>query len=448
MTGIPIWARQIANIGGLNTGYLRDSRGVALIVKKSIMIRTILASLVAAGLLSACDVQTYDDAASDFNSSAPPPADPPPADPPPDPPPPGASFGPNFSEIQAAVFTTTCATSGCHAGANPAASLNLEAANSYAMLVGVASSQDANIERVNAGNPDISYLIQKLEGTAATGDVMPPSGMLPQVDIDVIRQWISDGAIDDTVLPPAAPIQVASLSPAPNSDLPTPPAQIIAGFTRDLDQSTVNAQTFLVTASGGDGIFGNGNDTQVTAAAINVPSNNPRSAIFDLTGVTLNDDTYEVRLLGAGASVIMDLDANALDGENVGAFPSGNGAAGGNYVTRFTITTPIVLGPTLPQIQAVIFTPTCATVNCHFGGAPDAGLNLEDGNSYMNLVGVTSSQDANFMRVAAGDPDNSYLVRKLEGNGTVPTIMPPTGMLPAAQITAIRDWIAAGAPEN
>jgi hypothetical protein len=315
------------------------------------------------------------------------------------------------------------------------------------MLVGVASTQDANIERVNAGNPTQSYLVQKLEGTAATGGVMPPSGMLPQVDIDVIKQWITDGAIDDTVVPPAAPIQVSSLSPAPLSDLATPPTQIVAGFTRDLDQSTVNAQTFLVTASGGDGVFGNGNDTQLTAAAINVPSGNPRSATFDLTGVTMNDDTYEVRLLGTGANVVMDLDTNALDGENQGAFPSGNGTAGGNYVTTFTITTPIVLGPTLPQIQAVVFTPTCATVTCHFGGVPAAGLNLEDGNSYANLVGVTSSQDVNFMRVNPGDPDNSYLVRKLEGNGTVATIMPPTGMLPAAQIQAIRDWIAAGAPE-
>jgi hypothetical protein len=316
------------------------------------------------------------------------------------------------------------------------------------MLVGIASTQDANIQRVNPGIPDQSYLVQKLEGTAGTGGVMPPSGSLPQVDIDVIRQWITDGATDDTVQPPAAPIQVSSLSPVPLSDLSAPPVQIVAGFTRDLDVSTVNANTFLVTASGGDGVFGNGNDLVITSPAITVPGGNPRSAIFDLSGVTMNDDTYEIRLLGTGASVIMDLDANALDGENVGAFPSGNGAAGGNYVTTFTITTPVVIGPTLPQIQAVVFTPTCTTATCHTGGVPAAGLNLQDGMSYANLVNVPSTQDANFMRVLPGDPGNSWLVRKLEGNAGIGLAMPPTGMLPANQITAIRDWIAAGAPEN
>ena len=41
-----------------------------------------------------------------------------------------AGFGPNFSEIQANVFTPDCATSGCHVGGNPSAGLNLEEANS------------------------------------------------------------------------------------------------------------------------------------------------------------------------------------------------------------------------------------------------------------------------------------------------------------------------------
>ena len=137
-------------------------------------IKVALAVVGAAVILAGCDVQTYDDAASAFNDNAP--STPPP---PPPPPPPGASFGPNFSEIQAAVFTPDCATSGCHAGANPAAGLNLEAASSYAMLVGVASSQDANIQRVNAGNPDQSYLIQKLEGTAGSGQPPSPRGVYP-----------------------------------------------------------------------------------------------------------------------------------------------------------------------------------------------------------------------------------------------------------------------------
>lgn len=49
--------------------------------------------------------------------------------------------------------------------------------------------------RVVPGMPDNSYLIQKLENTQLSGGVMPPSGMLPQADIDQIRLWITNGAL-------------------------------------------------------------------------------------------------------------------------------------------------------------------------------------------------------------------------------------------------------------
>ena len=310
------------------------------------------------------------------------------------------------------------------------------------MLVGVASDQDAGIQRVNPGNPNASYLIQKLEG-APNGQQMPPNNALPQADIDVIRQWISDGAIDDRVQA-SDPVRVASLSPAPNAALTAQPAQIIAGFDRDVDASTVNAMTFLLLASGGDGTFADGNETQIAAASITVPFANPASAVFDLSGVTLGDDTYRVSLLGDGASVILDLDANALDGENLGVFPSGNGAAGGNFTATFTITTPVVLGPTLDQIQAVVFEPVCAGCHTGVGAVLPGSMNLTNADaSFAALVNVASIQQPTLMRVLPSDPDNSYLIHKLEANGT--TVMPPSGMLPAATIAEIRQWIADGA---
>jgi hypothetical protein len=129
------------------------------------------------------------------------------------------------------------------------------------------------------------------------------------------------------------------------------------------------------------------------ADSISVPGANPQSAIFDLSSTALTDGTFRVSLLGDGAAVVMDLDANALDGEYPGNFPSGNGVAGGDLNVQFTVTLPVVIGPTLDQIQTIIFTPTCATANCHSGAAPDAGLNLSDADtSYANLVGVSTTQ--------------------------------------------------------
>lgn len=404
------------------------------------IVRAVLAFLVIAASLLGCDIETYDEAVARTQGTSPPP-----------PPPPPPAFGAIFSEIQASVFTPTCATSNCHAGAGASAGLSLEDASSYAMLVGIASSQDGGILRVAPADPDNSYLIQKLEGTAGTGVQMPiGAAALPQSSIDVIRQWITDGADDDRVQG-VNPIRVSSLAPAPGTALTAAPTQIIAGFDRELDVSTVNNVTYLLEASGGDGTFGDGNESQIAAASITVPGANPQSAVFDLTGVVLVDDTYRVRLLGAGGSVIMDLSANALDGEFSGAFPSGNGVAGGDFSANFSISTPVVIGPTLDQIQAVVFTPSCATAGCHTGPAGNnlpAGLDLSDADARLaSLVGVFSIQQSAILRVAASDPDNSYLIQKLEGSAATGGPMPSGGQaaLDQAVIADIRLWITNGA---
>jgi hypothetical protein len=393
-----------------------------------------LALCLVAGSLTACNLGSYDDAVDRFNENAPPP-------------PPPAGFGPNFSEIQASVFTPTCATANCHSGANPDAALSLEAANSYAMLVGVASTQDAGTQRVNPGNPDMSYLITKLEGPGASGDRMPPpNGALLDSEIIVIRQWITDGAIDDTVQPPSLPVRVQSISPVSGTTLDSAPASIIAGFDRDVDASTVNLNTFILEASNGTGVFGDGDDVQIMAASISLAT--PQSAAFDLTGVVMGDDTYQITLKGTGASMILDLDGNILDGENLGGFPSGDGTEGGDFISRFTITTPVVIGPTLDQIQAVIFTPTCATANCHSGAMPDANLDLSNADtSYAQLVGVATFQlMGGETRVIAFDPDNSYLIQKLEDAADIEGVqMPFGGALLQSDIDEIRQWIADGA---
>ncbi len=302
--------------------------------------------------------------------------------------------------------------------------------------------------RVLAGDPDNSYLIQKLDGNASGGGIMPPGGALPQASIDTIRQWIMDGAIDDRVVA-MGPIKVIALSPAPLAVLAAPPAQIVAGFDRELDVTTINNLTFILTASGLDGTFGDGNETQLVSPQISTPTT--QSAAFDLTGVAMPDDVYRVTLSGAAPSLIMDLDGNALDGEFGGAFPSGDDVAGGDFIAQFTITTPIVIGPTLPQIQAVVFGPTCATAGCHTGGGavlPGVMDLSSEQASFDNLVNIASLQLAGATRVIPFDPDNSYLIQKLEGNQMVGGRMPPVAPLQQSVIDQIRLWINNGALRN
>ncbi len=103
---------------------------------------------------------------------------------------------PTFASIQANVLTPICV--GCHAGAAAPAGLRLDESSSYALLVGVASAEAGSLKRVAPGNPGDSYIIQKLEGRAAVGARMPLGGpYLDQATIDVIRQWIANGAARD-----------------------------------------------------------------------------------------------------------------------------------------------------------------------------------------------------------------------------------------------------------
>jgi hypothetical protein len=327
--------------------------------------------------------------------------------------------------------------SGCHGGAGAQQGLRLDESSSYALLVNVESTQNGTFLRVDPGNPNDSWLIMKLEGTAGVGGQMPLNGTpLSQATIDVIRQWITDGAIDDRAASPN-PVTVTGITPTAGSDGPAP-GSIVATFDRELDASTVNANTFMLDRSNGDGDFTDGDQVAITAAAITTPATTPMSATFDLSGVALPDDTYRVRLLGSGPSVIMDIDANALDGD-------GDGSQGGDFVATFTVSTP-PSGTTFADVQAVFDANNCTNAGCHSGSTPSEGLNLVAGSSFANLVDVPSSQVPALDRVEPGDPANSYLIQKLEGTAAVGFQMPLVGdPLPQSTIDDIKEWISNGA---
>ncbi len=102
-----------------------------------------------------------------------------------------------LTQIQNEVFSPICSV--CHSGPTSStlpSGMDLSTtANSFAALVGVASIQAPSIDRVQPGEPDNSYLIDKLEGTQGVGVRMPQGGpYLDQATIDMIRTWITDGA--------------------------------------------------------------------------------------------------------------------------------------------------------------------------------------------------------------------------------------------------------------
>lgn len=116
-----------------------------------------------------------------------------------------------------------------------------------------------------------------------------------------------------------------------------------------------------------------------------------------------------------------------------------------------TTPTPVSTAPTLTQIQAQIFDPGCVSCHTDVGRTPAGGTNLKPGSSFAALVSVASSGKPGAIRVIPSNPNDSYLVQKLEGAaGIVGLRMPRNGppYLTDAQVKMIRDWIAAGAPNS
>lgn len=102
------------------------------------------------------------------------------------------------------------------------------------------------------------------------------------------------------------------------------------------------------------------------------------------------------------------------------------------------------------QVQPIL-TARCATVACHGGARPAAGLLLTTGQSYSNLVGRAASGCSDGrLRVEVSRPDRSYLVNKLTGVGLCFGVqMPLTGApLSSSELDLVRSWICRGALNN
>ena len=108
---------------------------------------------------------------------------------------PPSGLQPTLASIQDNVFTVSCAVPGCHGGAGAQQGLRLDPGFSAGNLINVPSPRDPTLIRVVPGDPDASFIIQKLQGTQTLGDRMPDGGpYLTTATVNVIRQWIQNGA--------------------------------------------------------------------------------------------------------------------------------------------------------------------------------------------------------------------------------------------------------------
>lgn len=138
-------------------------------------------------------------------------------------------------------------------------------------------------------------------------------------------------------------------------------------FDGRLDPNTINSRTVILQASGGDGIFGNANnsaDRSIDLSGKLVWDANTQTITVNVGAITpsLGSDLYRITLFGNGSDVLRDQQGNALDGENTQgasptgaqlALPSGNNIPGGNFYVSFTLdTNPPSLVPNTLRLDA------------------------------------------------------------------------------------------------
>jgi hypothetical protein len=241
-------------------------------------------------------------------------------------PPGGGSGGPltaDFASIQEHVFTPICTV--CHAGGGAPQGLRLDATNSYALLVGVPSTEVPSILRVKPGDPANSYLIQKLEGHAAVGAQMPFGGPpLPDATIAVIRQWITDGAMSAPASASGHSFAATAATPATGDVLFEAPSRVVVAFNQELDQTRIDASSVRLemVARGGD------STARRVAVSLAVPQGNPRVLMIE-PSMPLADGLYRLIVTPAPATGL-----SSIGGERLGGAPA---MRNGVVVTEFEL---------------------------------------------------------------------------------------------------------------
>ena len=228
---------------------------------------------------------------------------------------------PDLTSIQANVFTPICTK--CHSGAGAPQGLQLDAAHSYSLLVGVPSAEQPNLLRVKAGDPDNSYIIRKLEGgPGIVGVQMPADGppYLPQATINVIRSWITNGAMKAMaarVSPSSQPVQrfaVAATSPESNAVVTRVVPAIVVAFNHEVDASLVNYTTVTLEKTdatlSADPMTSAGMSAQIPISTT-LADGNPMVIVIT-PHVPLAAGAYRVTLRGAGGGALADVNAQAL----------------------------------------------------------------------------------------------------------------------------------------
>jgi len=300
-----------------------------------------------------------------------------------------------FDVIQQQIFNVSCLSAGCHNSVARAGDLVLEAGVSYDNLVDVLpfnpSARDDGLLRVEPFDAVNSFLLIKLIGPPPEQGIRMPQGKppLPQSQINMIQQWILDGAPPPSG-PTVTPTDSPTLTPVP-SETPTATATLTPTdtLTPTLSPTPTISPTGTVLPSA------TATNTPLPSATPTPTETAPPTATASATAIVSFEEIQRT---------IFDVHCLTI-GCHASDFQAGN-------------------------------------LNL------DPGMSFGD---LVNVIPDNpAARNAGLLRVTPFEPAESFLIRKLENptlpeGGRMPLGQPP---LPAAQIEQIRAWILRGAPDD
>ena len=349
---------------------------------------------------------------------------------------------PAFSVAMAAAQIFPAPNSGASGTANLTVKLASGATSGKVTLSGV-SATAVTINEAFAGATGASLITLAANGgTAGEWDV--PAGALLSADqvtallqgkLYVIAASAANpaGEIRGQITPDNLTVVFSALAGSQE----VPPVTITAsGVAATTVDAAANTLTVHVNSTGVDDATRAEVDTGAAGAS------GPK--LVALAKDSVNMGHWSTELATIAASDVGNFSANKLY-VNVTTPADPNGAIRGQINASSTPPP----APTLTQLKSTAFS-VCG--GCHTGGGTSlpASMDLTPGHIYASIVNVASVEQPTLRRVKPGDPNNSYVVQKLEGAATISGVRMPFGgpYLDQATIDQVRAWITAGAANN
>ena len=350
---------------------------------------------------------------------------------------------PAFSVAMAAAQIFPAPSSTATGTANLTVKLASGATSGKVTLSGVSASA-VTINEAFAGASGASLITLAANGGAA-GEWDVPAGALLTADqvtallqgkLYVIATSAANpaGEIRGQITPDNVTVVFSALAGSQE----VPPVTITAsGVAATTVDAAANTLTVHVNSTGVDDATGAEVDTGAAGAS------GPK--LVALAKDSVNMGHWSRELATIAASDVGNFSANKLY-VNVKTPADPNGAIRGQINAS---STPPPAAPTLTQLKSSAFS-VCG--GCHTGGGTSlpASMDLTPSHIYASIVNVASVEQPALQRVKPGDPDNSYVVQKLEGAATIAGNRMPLGgpFLDQATIDQVRAWITAGAVNN